>query len=105
MDGNGNLIQSTKDIRLPPRAIRLRNGGEVSALRAGVSIRKWDEPDISGDQDGYEIQIRPVDYVMAGIGWWDSQARTNLSKRRRLVIRTTFGTAIAPPTMWNFIEQ
>jgi hypothetical protein len=105
VDGNGNLIQSTDNNGLPPRALSLRNAAEVSFLAPGVSLRKWDDPNISGDQDGYEIQIRPVDFGINGYPLFDSQTGTNLDPRRRVVIRTPFGTAIGPPTSYLFIQN
>ena len=105
VDGHGNLIQSTDNAGLPPRAMSLRNAVETSVLAPGVSLRKWDDPNITGDQDGYEIQIQPVDFGMNGMQLFDSQTGTNLDPSRRVVIRTPFGTAIAPPTMYNFIQQ
>jgi hypothetical protein len=105
VDGNGNLIQSTDNNGLPPRAMSLRNAVEVSVLGPGVSLRKWDDPNIVGDQDGYEIQIRPVDFGMNGNPLFDSQAGTNIDPRRRVVIRTPFGTAIGPSTSYLFIQN
>jgi hypothetical protein len=105
VDGNGNLIQSTDNNGLPPRAISLRNAVEISVLAPGVSLRKWDDPNISGDKDGYEIQIRPVDFGMNGNPLFDSQAGTNIDPRRRVVIRTPFGTAIGPSTSYLFIQN
>jgi hypothetical protein len=105
VDGNGNLIQSTDNNGLPPRAMSLRNTVEISVLAPGVSLRKWDDPNITGDQDGYEIQIRPVDFGINGNALFDSQAGTNLDPRRRVVIRTPFGTAIASPNSYLFIQN
>jgi hypothetical protein len=105
VDGNGELIRSTDGLGLPPGPISLRNAVNPTVLAAGVTIAKWDDPSITGDRDGYEIQIEPVEFGVNGIEIWDSEAGTNLNKRRRVVIRTPFGTAIAPPLMYNFIQQ
>ena len=105
VDGSGNLIQSTDNNGLPPRAVSLRNAVEVSVLGAGVTMQKWDDPAIIGDQDGYEIQIRPVNFGFNGNALFDSQTGTNLDARRRVVIRTPFGTAIASPNSYIFIQN
>jgi hypothetical protein len=105
VDGSGNLIQSTDNNGLPPRAVSLRNAVEVSVLAAGVTMQKWDDPAIIGDQDGYEIQIRPVNFGFNGNALFDSQTGTNLDARRRVVIRTPFGTAIASPNSYIFIQN
>jgi hypothetical protein len=105
VDGSGNLIQSTDNNGLPPRAVSLRNAVEVSVLAAGVTLHKWDDPAIVGDKDGYEIQIRPVNLGINGNALWDSQTGTNLDARRRVVIRTPFGTAIASPNSYIFIQN
>jgi hypothetical protein len=105
VDGSGALIQSTDLNGLPPRAISLRNSVEVSALAPGVSLRAWDDPTISGDTDGFEIQINPVDFGFNGNALFDSQTGTNLDPRRRVVIRTPFGTAIASPNSYIFIQN
>ncbi|MDE2681439.1 MAG: hypothetical protein OSB29_08750, partial [Verrucomicrobiota bacterium] len=105
VDGSGNLIQSTDNNGLPPRAVSLRNAVEVSVLAAGVTLHKWDDPTIVGDKDGYEIQIRPVNFGINGNALWDSQTGTNLDARRRVVIRTPFGTAIASPNSYIFIQN
>jgi hypothetical protein len=105
VDGSGNMIQSTDNNGLPPRALSLRNPVEISVLQAGVTLHKWDDPNIPGDQDGYEIQIRPVDFGMNGNALFDSQAGTNLDAKRRVVIRTPFGTAISPPNKYIFIQN
>ena len=105
VDGNGELIQSTDGLGLPPGPISLRNAVNPTVLAAGVTIAKWDDPSIPGDRDGYEIQIEPVEFGVNGTAIWDSETGTNVDKRRRVVIRTPFGTAIAPPTIYNFIQQ
>ena len=105
VDGSGNLIQSTDNNGLPPRAVSLRNAVEISVLAAGVTLQKWDDPAIVGDKDGYEIQIRPVDFGINGNPLFDSQTGTNLDARRRVVIRTPFGTAIASPNSYIFIQN
>ena len=105
VDGSGNLIQSTDNNGLPPSALSLRNAGEPSVLAVGVSLRAWDDPTIVGDTDGFEIQITPVDFGMNGISLFDSQTGTNLDARRRVVIRTPFGTAIGPPVSYLFIQN
>jgi hypothetical protein len=46
-----------------------------------------------------------VEFGINGTAIFDSETGTNLDKRRRVVIRTPFGTAIAPPLMYNFIQQ
>jgi len=105
VDGSGNLIQSTDNNGLPPNAMSLRNPVEPSVLAAGVSLRAWDDPTIVGDTDGFEIQINPVDFGMNGTSIFDSQTGTNLDARRRVVIRTPFGTAIGPPVSYLFIQN
>ena len=101
VDGDGNLIQSTDNNGLPPRALSLRNTVETSALAAGVSLQAWP----AGGLDGFELTIRPTTFGINGNALFDTQAGTNLSPRRRVVIRTPFGTAIGPPGSYLFIQN
>jgi hypothetical protein len=55
--------------------------------------------------DGYKITINPVQFGMNLNAIYDSIAANNSSTRRRVVIRTPFGTAIAPPGMYIFIQN
>ena len=105
VDGDGQLIQSTDAAGLPPAPLTLRNGVEPSSLILGVTITAWDDPSIVGDNDGFEIQIRPQDFGMNTNPLYDSVAANNLSARRRVVIRTPFGTAIAPHDEYIFIRD
>jgi hypothetical protein len=105
VDGSGNMVRSTDDLGLPPTPISLRNAVNPSVLAAGVTMHKWDDPAIVGDKDGYEIQIRPVNFGLNGNALFDSQTGTNLDARRRVVIRTPFGTAIASPNSYIFIQN
>jgi hypothetical protein len=101
IDGEGNLIQSTDNNGLPPRALSLRNTVETSVLAAGVSLQAWP----GGGLEGFELTIRPTSFGINGNALFDSQAGTNLDPRRRVVIRTPFGTAIAPPGSYLFIQN
>ncbi len=101
VDGDGNLIQSTDNSGLPPRALSLRNTVETSALAAGVSLQAW----AAGGADGFELRIQPVTFGMNANALFDTQAGTNLSPRRRVVIRTPFGTAVAAPGSYLFIQN
>ena len=105
VDGDGNLIQSTDINGLPPQPLSLRSGVEPSALAAGVTIGSWDDPNYAGDLDGYEIRIAPQSFGMNANALFDSIAGTNASARRRVVIRTPYGTVIAPPTQYIFIQN
>ena len=105
VDGTGSLIQSTDNNGLPPRPMSLRNQVEPSALSAGVTLQAWDDPTDANDVDGYEIQIRPVDFGFQTNPLFDTQAGTNLNPQRRVVIRTPFGTAIAPAGSYLFIQN
>jgi hypothetical protein len=101
IDGEGNLIQSTDNNGLPPRALSLRNTVETSVLAAGVSLQEWS----GGGSEGFELTISPTTFGINGNALFDSQAGTNLDPRRRVVIRTPFGTAIAPPGSYLFIQN
>ena len=105
VDGDGNLIQSTDINGLPPQPLSLRSGVEPSALAAGVTIGSWDDPNYAGDLDGYEIRIAPQSFGMNANALFDSISGTNASARRRVVIRTPYGTVIAPPTQYTFIQN
>ena len=101
VDGEGDLIQSTDGYGLPPAPISLRNGVEPSALAPGVSVLPWP----AGGQDGFEIQIAPLTFGMNANALFDSIAANNVSTRRRVVSRTPFGTAIAPPSQYILIQN
>jgi len=101
VDGEGHLIQSTDANGLPPQPISLRAGIEPSSLVAGVSIA----PFPSLGQDGYEIRISPITFGMNANIFYDSIGANNASGERRVVIRTPFGTAIAPPSHFVFITN
>ena len=101
-DGDGDLIQSTGVLGLPPMPRLMRVGPpSFSALANGVTILP--DPSLPG-QDGYRIEIDPVLSNMNLVPLWDSLAGNNNSRTRRVVIRTPFGTAIAPPSEWLLIE-
>lgn len=102
VDGDGNLILSTDPNGLPPTPISLRAGVEPSALTAGVTILPWAG---AGGNDGFEIQIAPLDFGMNANPLFDSIAANNANSQRRAVIRTPFGTAIAPPSQWLWIQN
>jgi len=55
--------------------------------------------------DGYVLTIAPMDFGMNGNPVFDSIAGNNLDPSRRVVIRTPFGTAIAPPSEWLWITN
>jgi len=105
VDGDGALIQSVGaapfPAGLPPQAINLRTGAlDNSSLKPGCYI--VEEPSIPG---AYRIVIDPVPFGFGNAWMWDSNgAANNPTPRRRVVIRTPFGTAIAPPTQWIFID-
>jgi hypothetical protein len=102
VDGEGNLILTTDPNGLPPTPISLRAGVEPSALTAGVTILPWAG---GGGADGFEIQIAPLDFGMNANPLFDSIAANNANSQRRVVIRTPFGTAIAPPSQWLWIQN
>ena len=101
VDGAGHLIQSTDGNGLPPQPISLRAGVQPSALVSGIDIR----PLPALGNDGFEIRIRPVAFGMNGNPLYDTVAANNLSGERRVVIRTPFGTAIAPRTQFIWITN
>ncbi len=102
VDGNGNPILSTDPATgLPPQPISLRDAAEPSSLTAGITIT--DYPPLG--RDGYQIQIAPVAFGMNANPLFDSQAGTNINQLRRVVIRTPFGTAMAPSTAYMMIQQ
>jgi len=101
VDGAGHLIQSTDGNGLPPQPISLRAGVQPSSLVSGVTILPF--PTL-GD-DGFEIRIAPVAFGMNGNPLYDTVAANNLSGERRVVIRTPFGTAIAPRTQFIWITN
>ena len=89
LDGDGNLIQATDVLGFPPAPISLRSPIQPSTLATGVTIAN-----IAGDS--YAITIAPVAFGMNGNSIFDSASGNNVSTIRRAVIRTPFGTAIAP---------
>ena len=105
VDGDGALIQSVGaapfPAGLPPQAINLRTGAlDNSSLKPGCYI--VEEPSIPG---AYRIVIDPIPFGFGNAWMWDSNGAANKpTPRRRVVIRTPFGTAIAPPTQWIFID-
>ena len=101
VDGAGNSVQSTDANGLPAAPISLRDSTEPSALAPGVAIRNYP---LEG-RDAYEIQINPVTFGINGNALFDSLTGTNLNQLRLVVIRTPFGTAIAPPTTYLIIQQ
>lgn len=105
VDGEGHLIQATDGNGLPPAPISLRNGVEPSALAPGVTIVAWDDPSLTADADGFEIRIAPLTFGMNANPLFDSIAANNVSTQRRVVIRTPFGTAIAPPSQYILIQN
>ena len=105
VDGNGALIQSTDSNGLPPSPISLRNNVEPSVLKLGVTLRRWDDPNDPTDVDGYELRIDPVAFGINNYNLYDSISGTNPNPRRRVVIRTPFGTAIASPAHYIFIQN
>ena len=105
VDGEGHLIQATDGNGLPPAPISLRNGVEPSALAPGISIVAWDDPSLTADADGFEIRIAPLTFGMNANPLFDSKAANNVSTQRRVVIRTPFGTAIAPPSQYILIQN
>ena len=101
VDGDGDLIQSTGALGLPPMPRLMRVGPpSFSALANGVTILP--DPSLPG-QDGYRIEIDPVLFGINLVPFWDTIAGNNNSRIRRVVIRTPFGTAIAPPSEWLWI--
>ncbi len=108
VDGSGNLIESTDLNGLPPQPISLRNGIEPSVFVLGVSVAR--DPTLppgpaGSGLDGYVLTIAPMDFGMNGNPVFDSIAGNNLDPSRRVVIRTPFGTAIAPPSEWLWITN
>ena len=101
VDGAGHLIQSTDNNGLPPQPISLRAGVQPSSLVSGVTILPF--PALGND--GFEIRIAPVAFGMNGNPLYDTVAANNLSGERRVVIRTPFGTAIAPRTQFIWITN
>ena len=108
VDGAGNLIESTDLNGLPPAPVSLRSGVEPSVFANGVTVRR----DMTlppgapgGGLDGYVLEISPMDFGMNGNPLFDSIGANNISPTRRVVIRTPFGTAIAPPTQWLWITN
>jgi hypothetical protein len=105
VDGDGNLVQSTDVTGLPPPPMTLRLPGVApafgaSALRPGVTIAQ--EPSLGAD--GFRIEINPVDFGMHLNSMYDVLGvANNANNTRRVVIRTPFGTAIAPPSEWLWI--
>jgi len=100
VDGAGNSILSTDANGLPPQPISLRDAVEPSVTAPGVTI--VDFPALGSD--GYEIRIAPVTFGMNGNPLFDSAAGTNLNQLRVAVIRTPFGTTIAPLTTFIMIQ-
>ena len=90
IDGNGNLIQATDVLGFPPAPISLRSPIQPSTLATGVTITN------PLGTDSYDITIAPVAFGMNGNSIFDSASGNNVSTIRRVVIRTPFGTAIAP---------
>ena len=81
--------------------ISLLAGLEPSALVSGVTIAQ--EPSLRAD--GFRIEVSSLDFSMNGNAFHDSIAANNISARRRVVIRTPFRTAIAPPSLFLFIQN
>ena len=105
VDGVGNLIESTDANGLPPSPISLRNGVEPSALVLGFTVNRDPSLPPVGGLDGYVLRIAPLDFGMNANPLFDSIAANNISATRRVVIRTPFGTAIAPPSEWLWITN
>ena len=99
-------IMSDQLIKLPPGVfgsaaevpISLLVGLEPSALVSGLTIAQ--EPSLR-----VEIEISSLDFSMNVNAFYDSMAANNISARRRVAIRTPFGTAIAPPSLFLFIQN
>jgi hypothetical protein len=104
VDGEGNLIQATDANGFPPAPISLRSILQNSALVNGVEILDWPASS-GGGLDGYEIRISPVSFGMSANSLYDTVGANNVSGERRVVIRTPFGTAIAPKTQWIWITN
>ncbi len=101
VDGLGNSIQSTDAVGLPPQPVSLRQNANPSTLATGVTIVPQA---VVGSRDAYEIRISPVTFGMNGNALFDSAASTNPNQLRRVVIRTPFGTAIAPVSTYLMIQ-
>jgi hypothetical protein len=82
----------------------LRSILQNSALVNGVEILDWPASS-GGGLDGYEIRISPVSFGMSANSLYDTVGANNVSGERRVVIRTPFGTAIAPKTQWIWITN
>lgn len=100
VDGAGNPILSTDANGLPPQPISLRDAAQPSVTAPGVTI--VDYPPLG--RDGYEIRIAPIAFGMNGNPLFDSQAGTNINQLRLVVVRTPFGTAMAPTTRYIMIQ-
>ena len=101
VDGLGFPIQSTDANGLAPQPVSLRQAANPSALAPGVVIVPYG---LIGSRDAYEIRISPVTFGFNGNALFDSAAGTNPSQLRRVVIRTPFGTAMAPAAAFVLIQ-
>ncbi len=96
LDGDGRLIQvidQTVNPGAPPSPVSLRSAVQSSALRTGVAIAA---SPVGSGVDSYDVQITPIPAGWGLVGMFDSASGNNTNAFRRAVVRTPFGTAIAP---------
>lgn len=96
LDGEGRLIQvidQSINPGSPPSPVSLRDPIQPSALRGGVAIVA---SPLGSGVDSFDLQITPLTAGWAVAGMFDSASGNNTNSFRRAVVRTPFGTAIAP---------
>lgn len=99
IDGDGRLIQvidQTVNTGAPPDSVTLRDGVQPTALRTGVTIVPSSVVLPGAGVDSFDVQIDPIPSGWGLVGMFDSASGNNTNTLRRAVVRTPFGTAIAP---------